>query len=126
MDKLVMQNGHTALRIALLAMQLLAGGAVFAQDEFADLPDPTRPWEAEGASVLEEGPRTLTLESTVVSGERRLAIINGKTLGIGALIDGYRIKDIAPYRVDLDKQGQAMTLHLVGVHVVRQRGDEER
>lgn len=126
MDKLVMQNGHTALRIALLAMQLLAGGAVFAQDEFADLPDPTRPWEAEGASVLEEGPRTLTLESTVVSGERRLAIINGKTLGIGALIDGYRIKDIAPYRVDLDKQGQAMTLQLVGVHVVRQRADEER
>ena len=63
----------------------------------------------------------LTLESTIVSGERRLAIINGKTLGVGALIEGARIKDIAPYQVRLERNGRIVTLKLVADNFIRPR-----
>jgi MSHA biogenesis protein MshK len=117
-------------RVWILAMNLVAAGHAFAQDELADLPDPTRPSTLEGtgrgaAAAPANQTARLTLESTIVSGDRRLAIINGKTLAVGAFINGARIKDIAPYRVELEQGGRLVTLKLVEDSPTRRHEQKE-
>ena len=117
-----MMNRQLAWRITVLWLSLITTGFAAAQDQFADLPDPTRPTSPWGTAIGTVNKTVkLTLESTIVSGERRLAIINGKTLGVGALIEGARIKDIAPYQVQLERNGRIVTLKLVADNFIRPR-----
>lgn len=101
--------------------------AASAQDDLAKLPDPTRPWRPDvAASALKthksETPPTLKLESTIVSGDRRLAVIDGNTVGVGALIEGFRVKEIFNYRVLLEKDGRTLTLKLLDESLVKTTG----
>ena len=123
-----MKAKQSTRRIWVLAASLIAASPAFAQDELADLPDPTRPSTQEGgggAAVASNPSARLTLESTIVSGERRLAIINGETLAVGASINGARIKGITPYKVELEEGGRLVTLKLVEGNLTRRHEQKE-
>ena len=124
-----MKHNHLVWGIWILALQLSTANLALAQDELANLPDPTRPSPAAGASrghaSAVDKLASLRLESTLVSGDRRLAIINGKILGIGDLIYGASIKIITPYLVILERQGRIVTLKLVKDKLTRRRGLQE-
>jgi MSHA biogenesis protein MshK len=127
MDKLIgittARRGHGIWRISFCAVWLCAASAALAQDQWANLPDPTRPsnpWGIEKPAIAKSNQSShLTLDSTIISNERRLAIINGQTLGIGSLINGARIINITPYKVVLEENGHVVTLVLVSDKVIK-------
>lgn len=123
MDRLI-KTSHTGqfrragLCAALLCMAALAG----AQDEWANVPDPTRPapWKADKAEGDQRSQEDrLSLDSTIVSDERRLAIINGKTVPVGGTINGSKIVNITPFKVELEQNGRIVTLLLVNDKVTK-------
>lgn len=139
MDKPVKKDmGHTnkalrrsgaALRRVFMNGLLVLGylstmHMVYAQDDLAKLPDPTRPWKSDVVTPVlkthkDEAPPTLKLESTIVSGDRRLAIIDGNTVGVGEFIKGFRVKQILHYSVLLEKSDRTLTLKLVDEPLVK-------
>jgi len=124
-----MKRSQLIWAIGFIALQLGAAGHAAAQDELANLPDPTRPSLPAGASrghaAAADKLAGLKLESTIVSGHRRLAIINGEILSVGDFIYGARIRLITPYRVLLEHDGRLLTLKLVTDNLTRPRGLQE-
>lgn len=118
-----MMGSKATWRAWLPVAGLFATCIAFAQDELANLPDPTRPISSWGGAV--NVTTHLRLESTIVSGDRRLAIINGESLGVGARIHGARIKDISAYQVELEDDGRLVTLKLVKGDLTRPHAQEE-
>lgn len=90
-----------------LAASPLAGAA----DPFANMPDPTRPsgWQDGSGSVARE---SLVLQSTRVSPQERIAVINGQRLAVGDRIQGATVTDIQPYQVTLQRGGRDLALRL--------------
>lgn len=87
-----------------LGAALLAGAALANATE---VPDPTRPRastaggaEAGGAPAEEEG--GLALQSVLVRGDKRRAVINGRPVVEGERIGGYRVRSIGSRRVVLE------------------------
>lgn len=129
---LALRHAGGSLRIPFMAALLVlaylyAMNTVYAQDEITTLPDPTRPWRSDIAPPVpkthkNETPPTLKLESTIVSGERRLAVIDGNTVSMGAVIKGFRIKEIFHYSVLLEKEGRTLTLKLFDEASVKTTG----
>lgn len=82
--------------------------------------DPTRPpTAAEIRAFLgqEPGPtETATqqwqLQSILIADQRRLAIINGRRVGVGDYIDAARVTAIAPGRVELHHRSERIVLTL--------------
>ena len=124
-----MKRSQIVWVFGILALQLGGAKLALAQDELANLPDPTRPSTAAGASrghtSAADKIARLRLESTLVSGDRRLAIINGEILAVGDIISGARIKVISPYLVILEHEGRLVTLRLVNDNLTRRRGLQE-
>ena len=90
--------------ISLIALVTIGRVAV-ADDSLDNLVDPTRPAYASTAdSGYRSGP---VLESTVVSPGRKLALISGRTLGIGAAVGNATIAEILPYEVILKGTGKS-------------------
>lgn len=87
---------------------LMMGEAGMADD--GALMDPTRPFTAE-AEVFTPG--VPVLQSTLVSPGRKLAIINGQTLGLGAKLGKAVIADIRPNEVVLWEAGRTVYLRVV-------------
>lgn len=123
-----MKSNCLVAALGVLVLQLGVADHASAHDELANLPDPTRPSRPAGA----HGPGAaggklpqLRLESTVVSGHRRLAVINGKIFAVGDAIDGARIKLITPYLVMLEHHGRLVILKLVEANLTRPRGLQE-
>ena len=86
----------------LLAVCALAA-PLLALAEGGSLGDPTRPTalnEVVSTKVGDSGPRW-RLQSTRVSAERRVAVINGKTLRVGDVVDGATLVDIRSNGVSL-------------------------
>lgn len=107
---------------ALLALAMLGtAAAVPAQG----LDDPTRPTsmaEPEPVRRAESGPRW-RLQSTLVADDRRLAIINGRTVGPGERVDGATVRDVRQDGVTLEIDGRRVELRLLGaVDVKRDAG----
>lgn len=80
------------------------------------LVDPTRPpvraeQEKPAPAIAER--RSWALESTLVSPERRVAVINGKLVSEGESVDGARVIAIRKRDVLLSAQGRRMTLQLL-------------
>lgn len=81
-----------------------------------DVQDPMRPPEVVSPPAVEEQTPaaelpTLTLEATMIRGERRNAVINGMTVGIGDTLSGARIVRIEPGNVLLlTDQSELMVL----------------
>src|SRR5229473_2388877 len=87
----------------------LAAPAPVLADEPLSFTDPTRPSTEEGAS---DGVGGFVLQSTLVSPTRKLAIINGRALRVGATIGQAVVTDIKPYEVILNNAGQEIHLRL--------------
>lgn len=91
------------------AAHILAGfiGALWFASAAADMTDPTRPGGAPVASAPARG-----LQSTIVSAERKLAVIDGKRVGIGDKIGNASVVEIGPYHVVLKRGMERSTLRL--------------
>ncbi len=83
-------------------------------------PDPTvplaRPAQELARSLTQESTR-FTLQATLVSEDRKLAIINGRTYHEGAKIGGRTVIEIQRGRVTLAAKDNSRVLHLVSVKV---------
>ncbi len=109
----MMRARWTLLIAALVCTQLQA-------TSYADLPDPTRPSTLRPAphgavTAKSSAPRRvdLILQSTLISPERRIAIINGRTVSVGAKIDGAEIIVIRPNEVMIKQDGTTRSLRLL-------------
>lgn len=93
------------------AAHLLAGliCALSVASAAAEMIDPTRPG---GAPVMGHTAAARGLQSTIVSAERRLAVIDGKRVGIGDKIGGASVVEIGPYHVVLKRGMERSTLKL--------------
>ncbi|HET7306369.1 MAG TPA: hypothetical protein VFK24_00920 [Gammaproteobacteria bacterium] len=76
------------------------------------LHDPTRPDYSSTARTVHAAPRW-QLNSTLISAHRRLAMINGKTVGVGERVDGATVVSIEPGAVRLRRGGHQFTIHLI-------------
>jgi len=94
---------------SIIGMCTLAALAPALADEPLGLGDPTRPSTAEGANY---GVGGFVLQSTLVSPTRKLAIINGRALTVGARMGQAVVTDIKPYEVTLNNAGQVIHLRL--------------
>ncbi len=89
--------------IALLAAPLAA----------ADLQrDPTRPPSQSLPAAVVSPVGSWKVSSILVSSERRVATINGRTVQEGELIDGARVVRIEPTTVRLRSGQQELSIHL--------------
>ncbi len=114
-----------AMLLALLVLPL--GGA---SDTLDDLPDPTQPAYTSSSAPTRIAPRvrpaTLNLQSTLVSAGRRVAVINGVTLAVGARIRDARVVSISPSTVVVSRNGRIETLRLVPSEIVAPRREVSR
>ncbi|MGB5260845.1 MAG: hypothetical protein WBO34_10025 [Gammaproteobacteria bacterium] len=94
------------LGLALFAGQLLAGEPV--------LTDPTRPWNTHGYDQRQTpGNGSLTLSSTLVSRDRRVAVINGHHVSEGETIGNAIVVEIRKNDVVLQSPHRLITLKLL-------------
>lgn len=78
--------------------------------------DPTRPADfirARPSHAVPSDPPAPVLQSTLVSPQRRLAVIDGKRLRIGDRFNGAVITEISQYEVRMKKGGRVTTLRLL-------------
>jgi MSHA biogenesis protein MshK len=94
--------------IKLLAVAVLVASA----PARAQLADPTRPPNAPTDSTPEAGPAGTALQSVLISQGRRLAIINGNTVGVGGMVGEAKVVKITETEVVLDKGGETEVLKL--------------
>lgn len=106
----------------LLGLALLAvAGLAPAQQ----LGDPTRPTaldeREEAGAAVRAGPRW-RLQSTLVADNRRLAVINGRTVAPGDRIDGAMVRDVRQEGVTLEVDGRRVELRMLGTIDVKRAG----
>lgn len=81
-----------------------------------DIKDPMQPTWLRGDSTATETQRAprqrFSVDTIVVSPERRVAIINGRSVGVGEWISGARVTKIDPDRVTLELDGVRFTIAL--------------
>jgi hypothetical protein len=89
----------------------------------SELLDPTRPaTKAREKSPMQYsvGVRHWILESTLVAPDRRVAVINGKLVSEGEVVDGARILEIRKLDVLIKTPQERMTLQLLPDNVKKQ------
>ncbi len=108
---------HAGRMLALALAGLLAAAGAPA----ASLKDPTRPPEARPAKAQKaaRAPLRWRLGSTLVSPQRRAAVINGRVVGVGETINGARVVEILPAKVRLRRKGRDITLVLLKQDIKR-------
>ncbi len=101
-----------ALCVVLLAPVAAPGAAVL-----GDLPDPTRPL---GGHTVVRTPTPApvqaapnVLQSILISPQRRLAVISGKTVTVGEAVGDAVVTEILPYEVVLQRGGQEIRMRLM-------------
>lgn len=87
------------------------------------LRDPTRPLQ-EIVTVPQPAP-TFQLHSILISQQRRVAIINGKTVAEGESVEGAKVLRIQPHRVSLLHRGKALELRLHSSTIRRDAANHE-
>jgi hypothetical protein len=97
-----------------LATALLLG---LVMQSAAALEDPMRPPGNAATAKSSAGVTRFVLSSTLIARERRSAVINGRSVGVGELVDGARVIEILPAQVRLQHQGRQLTLQLLPVAV---------
>ncbi|WJW75538.1 hypothetical protein QVG61_00155 [Thiohalobacter sp. IOR34] len=78
----------------------------------AALNDPTRPSPGPGGASAATGKPAWQLDSTFVGRGQRRAVINGKQVIEGGVIDSARVLRVRHSEVVLEVDGKAFTLHL--------------
>lgn len=98
---------RTPLACIFLVPLLAAALPGFAQEI---LRDPTRPYSA--PVPLEVSPARFEVNAIINSDKRRLAIVNGRRVGVGDEIDGATVLAISKSDIVLEIDGQEQTLTL--------------
>jgi len=95
-------RGGCGIGLLLMASVALAAG------------DPMKPnyYEFTGGS-LNKAMGALTLDMVLFSEERQLAIVNGKTVKEGDVIEGARVVAIYPHKVSVVRRGKLIDLSLL-------------
>ena len=101
----------TAARALCVLTAAAASAGAAAQ---AGLPDPTRPPAADGTSAArgDAAKSAHRVESVLISAERKLAVIDGRTVPLGGQIDGARVVAITEAGVTLRRGEQTEVLPL--------------
>lgn len=73
------------------------------------LPDPTKPTSYRAATAVAQ---SLTLESILISDERKLAIINGVVVTEGENVGSVKVVNISQSGVKVNSDGKALFLKL--------------
>ncbi len=118
--------GHVAsaplpnLRGQVVAM-LLAGIVISGTALAVPLGDPTRPPTAQPVKVHKAVHKQThwMLNSTLVSAQRRTAVINDRVVSVGEKINGARVVEILPMKVRLRYNGRDITLVLLKKSIKR-------
>ena len=92
----------------------------------AVLSDPTQPahYSAPASGGLAARAYGPVLQSTFVSPERKRAVIDGKSVGVGDTINDARVVDIRPYEVVLRQGSRETSLRLMP-QLVKQKGGSQ-
>lgn len=86
--------------------------------ESGELVDPTRPSHARAQTQTRVARAPAwRVETIIVSPTRRLALINGRMVGIGDRVSGAKVIEILPYEVQLEYQGETRRISLVATQV---------
>lgn len=105
-------------RLLLLFVTVFCHNTLFAEP----LKDPTRPPNHRNSSTSTSGTKAAprwVLSSTLIAPARRMATINGKTVGVGQKIGGARVVTIDPSRVALRDGNKEIILELLPVDIKR-------
>lgn len=94
--------------LPLLCFGLAGISAAGAADPFAALPDPTRPSGWHGGEAPRAG-----VQSILVSPQRKVAVVNGRTVTVGDRVGDAVVVDIRPYEVILNRGGRESRMRLV-------------
>lgn len=114
-----MSERRKFLPVFAAATLLLIGAAAHAAEQ---LVDPTRPSHLPPpASTVGATPRAPSwrVESIIVSPGRRLAVINGRVVGVNDRVSGAKVLEILPYEVRLEYQGEIRAIALVATRIKR-------
>ena len=112
---------------AVCLWMIQAGGISRAGDLFSSLPDPTRadlPIKSKISNNNNHKP--LVLQSTLIAGKRRLAIINGRTVGVGDRFKRMTVVDILANKVVLRKGHRIVKLQLLAADVIEEAHAEPK
>ena len=101
-----MRSECTSTMVAALVL-LTASGSSLANEA---LRDPTRPYTV--VRAIEAPPPRFRVNAIIVSDARRIAIVNGKRVGVGGTVDGATVVAIAKGNLVLEVDGKEMTLTL--------------
>ena len=108
------------LRAAVFAAALLAAGPVAAEEA---LRDPTRPYNA-SVTPAASAPG-FDVSAIFVSEQRRVAVVNGRPVTVGARIDGAVVTAIAEDGIKLNYAGRALSARLQSAQIRDSRGKEQ-
>jgi hypothetical protein len=96
-------------KVLCLAAVLFSAPAVA-----ATFSDPTQPMGFSGtARTAPTAPAGPLLQSTLVSPQRRLAVISGKQVRVGDTVNGAVVTEISAYHVRMTQGGRETTLRLL-------------
>lgn len=110
------------MRLASLALVVLSAALGIGR-AVAALPDPTQPMDfvARPGSAGPTAPIGPVLQSTMVSPERKSAVISGKRVRIGDTFEGAKVTAITPYEVRMSRAGRETTLRMLP-KLVKEKG----
>ena len=103
----------------LLIMVLIPAGAVCAESRIID---PMRPPSAKSVNAnsgLAKKPGWSVTE-ILISPKRRLAVVNGRVVRVGSIVNGAKVSAIYGNAVKLDIEGKAVFIAPVGRDIKRQ------
>ncbi len=96
------------LQITALLALLVAAPGTSAADE--TLRDPTRPYKPHAHGIA--GSPRYTVNTIIVSSERKVAIVNGQRVGVGGTVDGATVIAIEEKALVLERNGKRITVKL--------------
>jgi hypothetical protein len=111
-------------RARLFLVLGLAVGPALAQSGIGDPTRPTSlsdPDDEQVRAAAAQGPRW-RLQSTLVADNRRLAVINGRTIAQGGRVDGAKLVEVRPDGVTLEQDGQHIQIRLPGSADIKRSG----
>jgi len=103
-------------KLPLLCLLALLCGPVSAA-ETGRLQDPLRPVRYQAPAVEKKAEverRSWSLSAVLLSADRAVAVINGQSLQLGDLLDGYRLVKIEPEKVLLRNNRKQVVLYRSG------------
>ena len=94
--------------LTIVVLMLTSVASIALGDEF--LRDPTRPFEA--SETYAAASQRYAVNAIIVSADRRVAIVNGRRVGVGGSIDGATVISIEKNQLVLEKNGKRITAGL--------------